>query len=107
MKKSKYVESFFIQKFASGIYLLLINTTERWMYYHRFSTNTYQIGGDELGDWLKEDLLMEVPEGILPDTHHMVTVSQEKDQISFYFIPYNLVWKDSETIYNSRTDDNV
>jgi hypothetical protein len=50
---------------------------------------------------------MEVPEGILPDTHHMVTVSQEKDQISFYFIPYNLVWKDSETIYNSRTDDNV
>lgn len=75
-------------KYDSGIYHLLINTTERWVYYHRYSNDEYAIGlvGDD------DAYVLNIPEleDLIPN-YYLPTHIQEKDDISFYWIPYDLI----------------
>ncbi len=100
MKNSVQVENYWIQKYNNGIYCLLFNTKDRWVYYHRYSDTIFQIGGNRNCS-IKGKYIQEIPEGLLPQSKHLCTVIQEKDQISFYFIPFELIWE-GKTIYNSR-----
>lgn len=92
---SKQVENYFINKYESGIILLLINTKDRWVYFHRYDDNTYQIGGTENRGQKKyhfefdESLISSLKD----DKMYLCTQLQEKDQIMFYFIPFKLINK--------------
>lgn len=66
----------------------------------------FQIGGsveDESEEEYRKHL-QEIPEGLIPeDVSFIHTVSQNKDQISFYYIPKDIVFKNGEeTIYDSK-----
>ena len=103
MKKSKQVESYWIQKYPNGIYHLLFNTKDRWVYFHRFSNTSFQIGGDG-EDEDDKGHNQEIPEGLIPEAISFIcTTLQEKDQISFYFIPRDVLFQSGEvTVYDSE-----
>jgi len=96
MKKSINVESWWLELLPNGTYHLLINTKERWMYYHRMNDETFQIGEDIEGESQEEweSKILEIPK-FLPEIKngtYIRSVSQEKDQISFYWMPYDFNW---------------
>ncbi len=85
---NKYVESYWAEELPNGVIHLLINTTERWLAYQALSDTQFIIGED-LESWLHDDIL--TVEKFLPEIEkgmYMRTSMQEKDQISFYWIPY-------------------
>jgi hypothetical protein len=93
----KYVENYFVEYYESGIILLLFNTKERWLNFHRYMDNLYRIGDpqeeNESYESYKERMveisidILEIPSGKM----FIKTSMQEKDQISFYFIPFELL----------------
>lgn len=96
MKNSKYVESWWIEVLPNGIYHLLFNLTERWLPYHKYNDTEFIFGGDiegeEYEDWLSR--IQEVPV-FLPEDKGVIWLSSshlEKDQLSYYFIPYKKEW---------------
>lgn len=89
---SPIVESYWIEKYDSGIIHLLINTVNKWVNYHRSSNTTYEIGFNNAEDDFP-GYQLDIPEleEILKKGSYLPTEFQEKDQISFYFIPYKLI----------------
>ena len=88
MLNSKYVTSWGVYKLPNGIYQLIFNTTEKWIQYHRYSATEYLFWIDG-----KEDV-QEIPE-FLPNVEgisYQIADSQNKDQITFYFIPFRKNW---------------
>jgi hypothetical protein len=75
-------------KYESGIYYLCINTNKKWIEYHRYSNDEYAIG------FVNDDpiYLLQIPklEDYIP-AHHLCVHMQEKDQIWYYWIPYDMV----------------
>lgn len=89
MLNSKYVTSWGVYKLPNGIYQLIFNTTEKWIAYHRYNNTEYDFGGDELSE-----NIVQIPE-FLPNVEgisYQISSSQEKDQITFYFIPFRKNW---------------
>ena len=83
----KHVESWWVEELPNGVFHLLINTTERWMYFERMLDTHYRISKNEKEDF--EDLI--IPE-FLPkekNKRYIPCELQNKDQISFYWIPYD------------------
>lgn len=74
------VEFYRIEKYESGIIQLLINTEERWIDFHQYNNNRYLINETEL---IIDEL--KIP------SKHVCTSIQNKDQISFYWIPIVLI----------------
>ncbi len=106
MKKSKQVENYWVQKHPNGIYHLLFNTKDRWIYFTRFNNDSYQIGGGGENETEEEykNHIQEIPEGLIPENESLICLTlQVKDQISFYFIPRDLLFMNGEiTIYDSK-----
>lgn len=101
MQNSKYITSWGVYKLPNGIYQLIFNTIEKWIAYHRYSNTHYDFGGEDLSENIQEipPFLPEV-EGII----YQISSSQEKDQITFYFIPFRKNWLKQgkiQTILNS------
>ena len=94
---SKYVQNYWIEYFEeTGVYHLLFNLTERWLTYHQYNDEMYEFGeidnkGDEKSheDWVSS--VQEVPEFLPEGKTYIPTVIQNKEQISFYFIPIESV----------------
>lgn len=89
MQNSKYITSWGVYKLPNGIYQLIFNTTEKWIAYHRYNNTEYDFGGDELSE-----NIVQIPE-FLPNVggiSYQIASSQEKDQITFYFIPFRKNW---------------
>ena len=108
--KSIEVESYWIQKYPSGIYHLLFNTKKRWVYFHQYSETEYQIGGTPDDDSEEhEKFFQQIPEGLIPDNVSFLhTTLQEKDQISFYFLPKDMVFRaGEEIIYDSKNPKKI
>lgn len=90
------ISSYFIQKYDSGIISLIINTVDRWVNYHRYNDNEYLFTYDDSDDNEKSYILkideseLEIPLNYLP------TVIQEKDQISFYWLPVEMITNNSK-----------
>lgn len=76
------VENWFVKSYPNEIFELTFNTTERWVSYHAYNRTTYEFGVDDQSE-MKEipDFLPEI------DGIYLQTSMQNKDQISFYFIP--------------------
>ena len=53
--------------------------------------------------------IQEIPEGLIPeDVSFICTTLQQKDQISFYFIPKDIVFGNGEvTIYDSKNPKQI
>jgi len=105
MKNSKYVESWYILENAEGIHTVLFNLTEKWMSYHRYNNTMYTFGED-LEDESQEEYeskIQKIPEFLPEDIRYMCATVQEKDQVSFIFIPTDLL-RDKRIIKESKND---
>jgi len=86
MEENKLIESHWITTHESGIITLVINTIDKWIDYHRYDDNWY-IVEDEDGN--VEELRTKIP--FQEKMKYMTSSNQNKDQITFYYIPYPLV----------------
>jgi len=93
MKNSKQVTGYRIMEHPNGIFSLLFNTKDRWVFFHKFNDETYQIGGSAEGKDDEEDqkYIQEIPEGLIPDESFLTLTTQSKDCISFYFVPVKMI----------------
>jgi len=80
------ITNHFIKTYESGIITLTINTEERWLDYHRYSDELFQVE-DSQGNVFQ--LKVELP--LQPKMRYSISHNQEKDQITYYYIPLNLV----------------
>jgi len=97
---SKDVQNWFVEYHDSGIISLHINTWYKWVKYHRYTNHMYSVGNyspdekdvDEGGGTEK---ILRIPEDKLKfesGVSYIPTEIQEKDQITFYFIPRHLIF---------------
>ena len=94
MQNSKYVSSWFVNKLPNGIYQLIFNTTEKWLGYHRYNNTEYQIGYGDFEEEEESNTIQQIPP-FLPEVEgidYQIADSQNKDQITFYFIPFRKNW---------------
>jgi len=87
----KYVESYWAEELPNGVIHLLINCTQREIYYHAFMDNEFLIAGTkkEYDKWTSEFILK--TEKFLPnnkDVIYNMSSMKEKDQLSFFWIPF-------------------
>jgi len=79
------IDNYYIKSFESGIIQLTINTTKRWLDYNRISNEKYEVVDNTQNEFLEVKLPLK--EGV----RYIATSMQEKDQIIFYYLPYNLI----------------
>lgn len=96
MKKSKYVENYFIEEYECGMFSITFNLTERWLGYHQYSDNQYIFGSDVENETQEEwEVRIQDVEEFLPKgINYLPTVIQNKEQTQWYFIPYELISRD-------------
>jgi len=88
---SNHVKSYKIYQYDSGVIQLLIVTVDKWVKYHRSNNTTYEIGPFDEGNIPEYTLMVpEIPKKVI-EGYYLPTQFQEKDEISFYFIPYKLI----------------
>lgn len=99
--KAKHVTDWWVEQLPNGIFHLLINTDERWINFHAYNDEMYIIGdkeGDSPEVSIEKTLILpkflpEIKKGL-----YLCTVMQNKDQISFYYIPYYYEWVNQKNI---------
>lgn len=91
----KYVSSYFITWYDSGIIELMLNTKIKWLYYYKISNESYVIAKNQvesIGEL--EQCTLKIPLealGLKEGVDYTSSHYQEKDEIVYYFIPLNLV----------------
>ncbi len=120
MKNSKYVSSWSVTLTPDGIYQLTFNTTKKWLNYHRYNDTTYIFGHNEndfadeeaaFADW--NDCQQEIPSFLpeIKDGLYLNSSSQNKEQITFFFIPYYHKWikegLDKKIMHSNEIIDNI
>ena len=101
---SKHVESWWIQKFNNGIIQLMINTSIRWLGYHEYTQGSYwigHIGTEDENECKDQDCTLNIPVEkfeFQTGTRYLPLHIQEKDQIMFYYVPYNMISRENGTI---------
>jgi len=80
------ITSHFIKSYESGIITLIINTEERWLNYHRFTDDYF-----EVEDYQGNTFPLKVKLPLQPNMRYSVSSLQEKDQIIYYYIPLYLI----------------
>jgi len=95
--KSDHVHSYFVFKYDSGIYMVMFNTKERRIYYHQAADDVYMFANkyDKKEDDYVDYEIVTIKEFLPEPGNYLHAQSQSKDQIYFYFIPFDLV-KDDE-----------
>ena len=104
-KKSKYVDSWFVFENKHGIISLMFNTTERWIHFHQYDDTTYDIGCNDDEGLDSEGCVQEIDVFLNPEIRYLKTVCQEKDQITFYFIPIEYLRGKSRKILTQGKND--
>lgn len=91
--ENRYVESYYINELPNGVIHLLINCTQREIYYHAYNDNTFLIAGTE-EEYEEGQYNFEIEE-FLDRTKaflYIQTSMKEKEQLNFYYIPYQREW---------------
>ena len=94
----KYINSYWIEKLESGIIHLLFNTIDKWEGYHEYCIGSYKIGPDSENEEPQEEWeskLIKIPEALFQQeegVRYICMKMQDKDQISFYYVPRHLIW---------------
>lgn len=86
-----HVKSYFITVAKSGIIGLTFNTKERWISFHSYNYDLYIFGEDNDNETDEDHAKRCLPVEINIPTPSIQTVVQDKDQITFYFIPITLL----------------
>lgn len=81
--RGTFVEQYIITEHDSGIVQLTFHTNQSWVAYHALNDTEYEFFEGE--DTVKVENLP------LVSNNYIRTSMQNKDQISFYFIPFNLL----------------
>lgn len=101
----KYVKSYFIEELPNGVFLLVINLTQREIYYHRFDDDLYLIAGTQKE--YKEptaEVHLSIIRKFLPEKPEQTWLRSsmhEKDQLTFVFTPYQKEWIKNRRIVES------
>lgn len=82
----KLIESHSITKCESGIIKAIINTVEKWADYG-LVTDSLKVFGEEIG--VHESLTLDLP--FETGVDYSYYARQEKDQIVFIYVPFNLL----------------
>ena len=89
------VDSYWFKKYESGVKHLLVNTATKWGGYlfqeNNFSKNEIHEPTLKLYTNDYELTFSEELQKLFPKSGHICVTSQEKDQISIYWIPFNLI----------------
>lgn len=83
------VENYWITVHDSGIVSIMFNTIDKWVGYHRYNDNSYLFSTGEEEE-IEETELVTI-ENFELNGKYVCTESQNKDQITFYYIPYKLI----------------
>jgi len=91
----KIVENYWIEELPNGVIHLLINCTQREIYYHAFNDTEFLITPtlEEYDNYTNSDIFK--PELTIPRENGVIWVRTEqknKEQLSFYYIPYKKEW---------------
>lgn len=104
---SKYVESWWVQELPNGVIELVINCTQREIYYHQYGDYDFLIAGTEdefngLSDG--ESCSFSIPSFLPPiDGIYLHADSKNKDQLYFFYIPHLRVWnRDKKILLESK-----
>ena len=91
----------------NGIFHLLINTKDKWMDFYAYNDTEFLIGEDvEDIEELKLRMLY-IPKFLPKNIRFIQTEMQDKDQISFYWIPYTKDYiKNRNIILSSNEREN-
>jgi hypothetical protein len=87
------VDSYWIEELPNGVIHLLINCNNREFYCHQFNDTEYLITKEDTDDYTPSDILT-VPDFLNRENAfiYIPAIQIEKDQISYYFIPYQKDW---------------
>jgi len=97
----KYVESYWAEELPNRVIHLLINCTQREIYFHAFRDNEFLVcGTQEEYDNMEQDCYLKT-EKFLPenkDVIYIMSSMKEKDQLSFFWIPFDRTFKRKKKI---------
>jgi len=90
----KYVENYWVEELPNGVIHLLVNCTQREIYFHAYNDISFLITGSELeyenGGWGDSECILEldpfIPEN--KDVIYIRSTMKEKDQLNFFWIPF-------------------
>lgn len=88
------VDSYWFGEYKSGIKHLLVNTQTRWQGYQFHETFSKNDMYEYVLDLYEDEYQLTFPEELakmFPQGKHLQVDSQEKDQISIYWIPFKLM----------------
>ena len=97
---SKYVENWWVQELPNGVIELVINCSQREIYYHRMNDYEFIIAGteEEFDSWDKS-VLFSVSSFLPPiDGMYLYADMKNKDQLSFFYIPHLREWSRNKKI---------
>lgn len=87
MKQSKHLQNYFVKKYPTGMYSVTFNTHKRWIGYHSYNDKEFKFWTEEDDEECPIDADIQDIEGI-PEGSYILTDLQNKDQITFYYIPF-------------------
>lgn len=90
---NKYVDNYWVEELPNEVIHLLINCNTREFYYHAYDHYSFQIyiyEHEEFNENYSLDIEPFLPK--LDKTTWIMTSQKEKDQLSFYYIPYKHEW---------------
>ena len=97
---NKYVDSYCVEELPNMVIKLVINCSQREIWYHQQSDYSFIIAGSEyeFDNW-DSSVLFEV-DSFLPNIEgiYYKASMREKDQLYFFYIPYLYDWR-HETVY--------
>ena len=98
---SKYVENWWVEELPNGVIHLLLNCTQREIYFHAYDDYNFIIAGSESElENFDKDCNLSV-ESFLPENGTWIwiqTSAKEKEQLSFYYIPFRKEWAKNRKI---------
>lgn len=95
------VDSYFLSKYESGIVHLIINTTHKWCDFGALNINDDLASINIYND--DEEYNLKIDELTFDLVDYMVkTFVQEKDQLNFYFLPYEITTDNQNIIDRTK-----
>jgi hypothetical protein len=94
--------SYWFTEYSSGIKHLMVNTVNKWIFFDKLDNNKYMFAPDDT-DIVDNSMILDISE--IPEMKdHLCIDTQNKDQVSFYWIPLDMVssGKLRETFLNRK-----
>lgn len=100
IKDSNIIDSYWIAKHENDMIHLLFNTKLRWVACHQVNDEMYEFNWENLNGEVCEEIF-ELEEFLPENVMYVHTSQTEKDQISFYFLPFKF-FNEKTVIRNER-----